>query len=334
MDFSHEPINGMNITDYVKFIRNKYRSYVDINFMDFFMSLHMDNNSENKFIINSEYLARYNLITIRKDRNYINIADIKRLIESLELIENIDYEVRVQARTQNENIDYELRREQAPQLEKDNITRSKTLHQYWFTPNAFKKCLMCSIKKENIKYKTYYIFLEECIYYYNKQQMINKSTEIERLIQELHEQTIVIKQQTEEIKQQTEEIKTLNKTVEKVLEKMKDRAVPPTAKQLEERFIIMKNKSKDEYYVIRCQLKTVQKSIKIKQNDGYKPLDDIIESITIPNSVYLWNLIKEQLKENRQINTFRNTFMLSNITEEEFIEIIKEIFNQRLLMNN
>jgi hypothetical protein len=306
-----EEVNNMTIVEFVKYIQKKYYPDLDISFMDFYMSLHQDNDSENKFIISSDNLAHYGILSIKKDRNIVQSKDVKDLIERLYLIENEDYILRLM---------------QTSQLEKDGITRSKYRDEYMFTPDAFKKCLICSVKRENIKYKNYYIFLEKCIYYYNKQQLIEKNKEIKSL----HNK---IDSLISEIKEQTTEIRELRKTIDKIIDKLKDRAVPPTEKELEERFIIMKNVTINEYYVIRCQKKSVQKSIKIKSNEGYIVLQDIIESVKIPNSVYLWHLIKEQLKENRQISIFRNTFTLNNLNEKEFIEIVKEVFNNRIDYN-
>ena len=51
-------------------------------------------------------------------------------------------------------------------------------NEYYFHPNAFKLCLMRSLKTK--KYAKYYILLEVCIKYYNDYQiLLNKTYNIE-----------------------------------------------------------------------------------------------------------------------------------------------------------
>jgi hypothetical protein len=86
----------------------------------------------------------------------------------------------------------------------------------------------------------------------------------------------------------------------------------------------MKNNNTDyKYYIIRGQKRYINK--KIEQLEGYTKLKTIE---CCPNSTTLWNLMKEQLKNN--IDFCGNKLNLINdLDEDNFILKVNEIYNSR-----
>jgi hypothetical protein len=87
-DYNNTLINNLdniNLTDYFKFIIKNIYKNLDLTFVDYFLELC---EHEDKFYINHTKLQEYQVI------NDINTSkDIKRRLESLNLIENEDYQV-------------------------------------------------------------------------------------------------------------------------------------------------------------------------------------------------------------------------------------------------
>lgn len=124
---------------------------------------------------------------------------------------------------------------------------------------------------------------------------------------------------------QSEQLTDLQVTVNKISKKLDTCAHIPTISELEDRFVLMKSGS--VYYVIRRQERSLYKAIEVKLNKGYTRVPGI-DSETIPNSVYLWNAIKDILVKEKKISTHGNTFKL-NISESDFIDIVRSTFDQR-----
>ena len=125
---------------------------------------------------------------------------------------------------------------------------------------------------------------------------------------------------------QSEQLSELQVTVNKISSKLDSCAHMPTDNELSDRFVVMK--SPDDYYVIRAQERNIYNAIKRQEEKGYKKITDLIESESIPNSIYLWNTIKDELIKEKKIKTFRNSFTLE-ISENDFVTIVKSIFDQR-----
>lgn len=69
----------------------------------------------------------------------------------------------------------------------------------------------------------------------------------------------------------------IQSTLDKIVNKLDDRAIPPTKEELTERFILMK-KDTNLFYVISAVIE--------KEEIGVK-LQDLIESELIPNITYI-----------------------------------------------
>ena len=156
---------------------------------------------KNEFYIHHDKLKEYGVI------NTIKSNDIKVCLKQFDLIENEDYQLR------------NVPQSRLPNQHGGSNGNSKVYH---LTPKSFKICLMRA--KNTKKYAFYYLFLEECIMYYNEYQILyknillsGKDTKIDNLniqidsqserIDELLKRTGDIYNQNEDIKEQNEDLK-------------------------------------------------------------------------------------------------------------------------------
>lgn len=300
----NELISDMTLIEYVKYIQHRYYPDMNINFMEFFMSMYMDGN---KFCISSDALADYNVLSVKSGKLHIQSSNIQRLLDQLSLLENKDYEL-------------VLVREY--QLSKNGINHgTKKRYVYMMTQKAFKKCLMSSTN--NPQYKDYYILLEECVYYYDKQQKAKLLEEKQTLLTKID--TLLL-----QMDKQCEKIDNLTMMVSDIKRLLKDRAVPPEHEDKTNGIAILKNNNNNSYYIIRRQKKTINKAIKDKVSDGFTPLFNLHE---VPNAIYLCDHIFSYLKKNKKISCNRNDFVLTNLSDEDLKEIIIEVFDNRIELN-
>jgi hypothetical protein len=131
---------------------------------------------------------------------------------------------------------------------------------------------------------------------------------------------------------QREEMSDMKCTLNKIVKKLDDRAIPPSDDELTERFVLMK-KNDNTFYVIRSQERRMYKAIIEKEKLGYIKVSDLLESELIPNSIYLWNCIRDELVKERKIRCKYNEITLNNISEYELIDIIKQVFDSRKEIN-
>jgi len=135
---------NVNIIDYVKEV-NKIKYNIDISFIDEFIEL----VSKDECCIHHNMLEKYNIISLKNGS-----TNIKRLLEQNEFIENEDFNLL--------NVE-EVRKNRGSVIK----------NEYYLHPDAFKICLMRSLKTR--KYAKYYLLLEKCIKYYNDYQIeLNK----------------------------------------------------------------------------------------------------------------------------------------------------------------
>ena len=141
---------NVNIIDFVKEINNiKYN--IDISFIDEFIEL----VSKDECCIHHNMIQKYGILTLKK-----GTTDIKNLINQNNFIENEDFELR-----------------NVSELRPQGGTSNK--NEYYLHPEAFKICLMRSLKTK--KYAKYYLLLEKCIKYYNDYQTKLKENYIIKL---------------------------------------------------------------------------------------------------------------------------------------------------------
>jgi hypothetical protein len=349
---ANEPTN-MPLIQYITNIRDKHNPNLDISFMEFFISMYDTDDT----LVSAELLADYGVLSIKSGRLSLDGSDIKKLFTTCHLVENIDYQCRQLAALGNRG--------------------GKPKDVYTLTPKAFKICLISS-KNEN-RYRDYFLFLEECIHYYNKgqtsalkqentmlkstiiekddsisqmrldmQNMIarmdreHEQREAERVIRE-HEREERNRQHAEllsEHAESKEQMSAMQCTLDKIVKKLDDRAIPPSDSELTERFVLMKKNN--IFYVIRSQERRIGKAIKERERLGFVKVADLFESEllldcayaqSLPNSIYLWNVIKEQLVKEKKIETKYNKVKLVSITESELLNIIKRVFSSRKELN-
>lgn len=210
---------------------------------------------------------------------------------------------------------------------------------YIITPKTFFICLTRS--KNSCEYADYYFHVLEIYDYYEeyykrmyKQEIIElKETNVvitkekETLSDKLDRLIAESEKQREESNKKHDvmcnKLDVLQTTVDKITKKLDTCAHVPSEDELSDRFVIMKKD--DQYYVIRSQERRINKAVKEQENKGFTKVNELIESETIPNSVYLWNAIKTELVKDKKITTRYNSFS----TEYDLVTIIKEIFNSR-----
>ena len=321
-----ESIDNMSIIEFIKYIQCKYYPDMDISFMESFMAMikHKD-----EYIVCSDELAKYGVLSIKSDKKSIDITHVKQLLDSNGLIENTDFR----------NVP----------LQGDVSSRGpSTRKAYMLKPYAFKTCL--SNSKQQPKYRRYFLFLEECIEYYNKQQLVKKDNEIKALCDKLdrahiHNEQLhadnerlhadnqkllaASKAQIDKIDELIEEVRSLRKYIDEIREYLRQRAIPPEKNGTMNSVVIMKNNTNFSY--IRGQDKYVKKQRETKLSNGYTK---ILEFNNVPNGVYLCINIIEYFKMKKIIRCTRNDFVLvsDEINDDELIEIMKEIFDERLMV--
>ena len=309
----------IDIIEYVKEV-NKIEYNIDIDFIDEFIEL----VSKNECCIHHNLLQKYEISNLKGGSK-----DIKRLLEQNEFEENKDY----------------LLSNVAEQLS----SGKKYKKEYYLHPRAFKICLMRSLKTK--KYARYYLLLEECIKYYNDYQKILKEKYFVSLIEK---NKLVIKEKDDKIDELMNISRKMEAQLNEALERLElthdrlddtkeelevtsekldlignklniaveDRVVKTRKQSLLEYFVIMKNPNTTyKYYIIRGQKRYITK--KKEELAGYTEIKTLE---CVPNASTLWNLVKENL---RNINFMGNKINLVDITEDEFIRKIEDIYNER-----
>jgi hypothetical protein len=130
-----------DMNDYFKLVHSKYYKNINIEFMEYFLSLIPQ---EDTFCVNQEKLQEYKVIN-----NIDNTNNILKTLKNYELKENVDYLLR--------NVSQQL----------SSGTKHKKV--YTLTPYAFKLCLIRA--KNSFESANYYLMLEKVFYYYREYQI-------------------------------------------------------------------------------------------------------------------------------------------------------------------
>jgi len=135
----------------------------------------------------------------------------------------------------------------------------------------------------------------------------------------------------EELEITNEKLDSTDKTLIQVAKKLDiatdDRVIKTKKSSTLEYFIIMYNNNTEyKYYIIRGQKRYINK--KKEQLDGYNEIK-IIECC--PNANILWNLLKEELKDN--IDFCGNKLNLLDMNQDIFLLKVDEIYNKRKNVN-
>ena len=318
------------------------------------------------FCVDQEKLGEYNIVTLRDSNGKSQIGNILKLLDQYNRIEGKDYlrlnieKGSFKSVERHYAIEYKL----TPKTFFLCLIRSKKSYEFaeYYSHvleiyDYYEEYFTSMYKQENMELKVENVKKEH--------ENISMSTRIDILLKRMDEQTKKMDEQTKQMDEQTkqmieqnkktdeenkkredenkkrdkqnddqmkkldrqsEQLSELQVTVNKISNKLDSCAHMPDNNELSDRFVVMK--SAEDYYVIRAQDRNIYNAIKRQEDKGYKRISDLIESETIPNSIYLWNTIKDELIKEKKIKTFRNTFKL-DIPECDFIKIVKTIFDQR-----
>ena len=302
------------LIEYLKDANDKFYNY-DIKFMEEFMEL-VDRVD---FCISHEYLFEYKVAT-----ESTTTANVLRLLESRGLKEEKDYMPFLEERHRKNGSKY-----------------TKII--YMLTPDAFKKCLIGSAKTDI--YSNYFLLLEKIIKYYNQYQLkLNKierirlSKKLDNILIDLKESNKINNQLLIENKQQTTKIDQLLIHAEDASIKTEEMAeqlhiishnqVPELNDQnYTHVYALLRNKEDNkQFHSIRTQKLTFNKRIE-KLSKDYTL---VLTFKNCPNSIMLNENIKEECGD-LVIYKYNDYELLEDVTEQQFIERIKEIYNKRIV---
>ena len=345
----------IDIMDYIKVI-NKLEYNIDISFIDEFIKL----VHRKDFCIHHNMLQKYGVLALKD-----STKDVKRLLEQNDFKENKDYTVgnvadRSSSRTIYKN-EYYLK----PKTFKLCLMRSKNVKLYALYYLLLEECISYYKEYKDELNKKYIIKLKDRIIkkdniiiekddkidklqekidtliknsneiLKNNAELLNESrntkVQLDNIIEELNESNNKLDNITEELEFTNEELDDTNKTVKLVAKKLDiaviDRVVRTNKSSTLEYFIIMKSNTNIDYmyYIIRGQKRYINKKMNLLE-DYYK-----IKSIEcVPNASLLWNLMKQNMKNN--IDCSGNKLNLLNINEDIFLEKIDSIYNKRKII--
>lgn len=329
--YASEHITNLTINEYINKVHPLFNKELDISFMEYFTDII---KHRNEFYIHHSKLQDYGVIN-----NIETSAKIERCLEQFNLVKDEDYQVsnvgQVRTTAEGQN-------------------RGEVIKKvYHLTPYAFKLCLMRA--KNTKKYAYYYLFLEECIMYYNEYQILyknillsGKDTKIDNLqkkideilgytkdvkeqnndlnenINDLHEKVDDLNEEVNEVKEH------LNNTTTKLDSATEDRAPKTENIKFQNSFIIFKI-GLLKYYILKCQKQSINTSIrklKLKYADEF---GEILRIDYNPNTINLFQRFKEIYKQNLKVK--HSEITLKNMTEIELKNVIQELNNKKKNVN-
>lgn len=222
-----------------------------------------------------------------------------------------------------------------------NPKGGRTPTKYMLTIKSFRSCLLLSENKP--EYKRYYMLLEDCIYYYNKQQILQKNNTINTLIRRLDESILESRIKTQEhnemmalqVRQHaeiTQQLTDLQSQMSEIINKLKYLAIPPKDAGKTNCIAVMRSNSNGLISFIAQQQKTFNKAVSAKIADGYTKLGEFLD---VPNAIYLALQLMEFLKEKDYAKKHKyRSFTLINdsITPTKLIELMNEVYEERKLV--
>lgn len=341
----------ISILDYVQDL-NDIKFNIDISFIDELLELII----KDECCIHHNMLVKYGILSLNKGTSVI-----KRMIEQYEFVIDQEYRLyNVVESAPNGGCTHKNEYYFHPDAFKLCLMRSLNTKKYARYYILLEKCIKYYNDYQILLNKTYNIELKDKNMELNKKIKIkdnnikikdkkinnleekinNMLKSNDKMMKKMDDQTKQINNQTKQIKKQnkkmdkqsdkmdkqSEQLTELQVTVNKISNKLNNCAHMPTDNELSDRFVVMK--STDDYYVIRAQERNIYNAIKRQEEKGYIKMNDLIESESIPNSIYLWNTIKDELIKEKKIKTNRNSFTLE-MFEDDFVKIVKTIFDQR-----
>jgi hypothetical protein len=329
-----DKLRNVKLNEYFTLIQSQFYSKLDISFMDYFLELC---NNENEFIVDHIKLQEYGVI------NNINTSkDIKTRLNSLFLIENVDYLVGnvSQVRTKSTG----------------ECTGNVIKKEYKLTPYAFKLCLIRA--KNSKKYANYYLLLEQVFKNYQEYQIMYQKVLLSGKDEKLDEMKSTIDKQSEKIdkqsaqieellgyaketKEQNEELKDTMEDIKDTMEDIKDafketadRSVPNSTNENERHeFILLQHKELLNKFKFIRGIQKYNESKILKKYSEY----NIIKRDFNANPIQLFKQFKETIKENYKLEKAKITANknLKNKTQlKKEVDKIKFIGNDLELQYN
>ena len=317
-------LRNLQIKEYIQKYHDVLQKDLDLSFMEYFLYLCEHPNTK---IVEHEKLIEYGVFESTRSN------DIKKRIDSIELEEGKDYQLRNVAQ----------RGKSGAQIHKH----------YTLTPEAFKLCLMRS--KKQIKYAKYYLFLEICVHYYQKYQELytkvllsGKDKKIDELIRENKEQSRKMDEQSKKIDEMlghTKDIKTQNNDLKKEVHKVNAK-LDKMEHYLKNVFQVIDNNTISmfqtnciilykltyvngdiKYFISSRQLIDIIKTCKEKQKDSSIQSIKHVKVFEPSNNIGLMKMIKQSLKNNKKIKIQYNTIKMDTSQEEVLIQTIENILH-------
>jgi hypothetical protein len=170
--------NKFSMNEFFKTVHSQFYYEVDISFMDYFLEL---TTHESEFVVHHSKLTEYGIVSSKKSN------DIKDRLDSLGLIEDIDYNLR-----------------DVPQVRKERGYVVKKV--YNLSPEAFKKCLMRAQRRPNqtvdpVKYCDYYLLLEKIHKLYSEYEKTVLEQELIQKDQQLDQKELQLKETNHQLDQ-------------------------------------------------------------------------------------------------------------------------------------
>ena len=339
----------ITIINYVKEV-NKISYNIDISFIDEFIEL----VNKNECCIHHSMLQKYGVISSKSETT----SDIKKLLNQYEMEEHHDFTTGQVSRRNNgrgSNIcnEYFLH----PRAFKLCLMRSLKTKQYARYYLLLEECIkyyndyqinlqqkyIIKLKDKNKEKRKIISNLEEKVdtllkenkeILINNKEIIKRNKKMELQLNEALERLEITNDKlddtNEELEESNEKLDNQEKVLNTVIKKLDiatDERIPkPKKLALLEYFVIMKNpKMEYKYYIIRGQKRYITK--KKNELDGYQEIKTLE---CVPNANILWNLIKQKLKD---ADFLGNKLNLVNMSENDFIKLVEDTYNERKSIN-
>ena len=231
---------------------------------------------------------------------------------------------------------------------------SSSINHILITPLNFKRLVMMLKTSRGSQVRDYFLTLEILMKTYMSYQvefqkhasemlqrqnneLIMMNNELSRKLDEIAENSNILIEKQEELLEQFDEMKGENEIQGESIRKMSqklgiattERAVRTKNTRTHEKFILVELNDPQyewKYSVIRAQKFTANKKLK-SLKDVHSESKICIEIEYQPNSINLFNLIKEELKDKRKVINVKYNYinLEENYTHEEFLEDIRKI---------
>jgi len=331
-----------DLTIYIKEIHSKFYNNLDISFMDYFIKICQ---RENEFCVNpiNEF------INLKIKDSKIRSNNLIITLNRSNLIENEDYKILLSHVEEQDCLLLHV------QQQKPDNRGGKNKKTYLLKPKAFKKLLIdINDHKQRLRFIEYYLMLEECISYYNTYQiqyqeklLSGRDIRIDEILKENKEQSKKIddllnfakdtkvqnNDLNENINDLHEKLDETNEHLEDIKEKLDsatdDRVPKPKDLKNTNSFILFQI-SLTKFYILKCQRRSIKTSIK-KLNVKYKSLIEILNIDYNPNTINLFQRLKEELTNNLK---FKNSEIeLKKLTKEDLIRKINYLNDNKKNVN-